>query len=179
MLFRSFLFVAEGMTKILDKLVFIDELKALKICWSAPSISHLLFADDSLLFFQANPQQARVVKDAINLYERCTGQLVSAGKCSVLFSSIFSKTNQEAIKSLLGVERSTFEEKYLGFPTPEGRMKKEKFQPTKEIFAKKLSTWNENHMSMAAKETLIKSVAQVLTNYIMIIFKLPAGFHDD
>ena len=58
-------------------------------------------------------------------------------------------------------------------------MKKEKFQPSKEVFEKKLSVWNENHMSMAAKETLIKSVAQSLTNYIMSIFKLPTGFQDD
>jgi hypothetical protein len=34
-------------------------------------------------------------------------------------------------------------------------------------------------MSMVAKETLIKSVAQALTNYIMSIFKLPAGFDED
>jgi hypothetical protein len=49
-----FLFVAEGMTKILDRAVYRQELKDLKICRSAPSVSHLLFADDSLLFFQAN-----------------------------------------------------------------------------------------------------------------------------
>jgi hypothetical protein len=58
-------------------------------------------------------------------------------------------------------------------------MKKDKFQPTNEFFGKKLSMWNEKHMSMAAKGTLIKSVAQALINYIMSIFKLPAGFHDD
>jgi hypothetical protein len=34
-------------------------------------------------------------------------------------------------------------------------------------------------MSMAAKEELIKSVAQALTIYMMGIFKLPASFHDD
>jgi hypothetical protein len=34
-------------------------------------------------------------------------------------------------------------------------------------------------MSMAAKEALIKSVGQSLINYIMSIFKLPAGFHED
>jgi hypothetical protein len=105
--------------------------------------------------------------------------MISEGKCSILFSSICSVINQTQIKNILSIQHSTFDEKYLGFPTPEGRMKKEKFQPTKEIFVKKLSVWNENHMSMAAKETLIKSVAQSLTNYIMSIFKLPAGFHDD
>jgi hypothetical protein len=34
-------------------------------------------------------------------------------------------------------------------------------------------------MLMAAKETLVKSVAQALSIYAMGIFKLPASFHDD
>jgi hypothetical protein len=86
---------------------------------------------------------------------------------------------QEEIKSILGITQSTFDEKYLGLPTPEGRMKAEKFQPTKDRFAKRLSYINEKLMSMAGKEVLIKSVAQALPIYIMGIFKLPAGFHDD
>jgi hypothetical protein len=34
-------------------------------------------------------------------------------------------------------------------------------------------------MSMGAKDELIKSVAQAIHNYVMSVFKLPAGFHED
>jgi hypothetical protein len=171
--------VAEGMSKILERAFYVDELQSLKICRTAPGISHLLFADDSLLFFQANPQQAGIIKKALNLYERCTGQSLSIGKCSILFSSFTPKVRQTEIKNMLGVQHSTFEEKYLGFPTPEGRMKAEKFQLVKEKFTKRLGGWNENHMAMGAKENLIKSMAQALATYIMSIFILPVGFHED
>jgi hypothetical protein len=40
-------------------------------------------------------------------------------------------------------------------------MKDDKFQPTKERLRKKCSDWSEKYMSGAAKEALIKSVAQV------------------
>jgi hypothetical protein len=72
------------------------------------------------------------------------------------------------------VEHSSFEEKYLGLPTPEGRMKASRFQPTKERFIKRLTDWSEKYMSMGAKDELIKSVAQALTTYVMGVFKMPA-----
>jgi hypothetical protein len=41
-------------------------------------------------------------------------------------------------------------------------MKHDKFQPTKERMQKKCSDWSEKYMSGAAKETLVKSVAQAI-----------------
>jgi hypothetical protein len=77
------------------------------------------------------------------------------------------------------VEHSSFKVKYLGLPTPEGRMKASRFQPIKERYRKRLSDYYEKYMSMAAKETLIKSVAQALSIYVMGVFKLLASFHED
>jgi hypothetical protein len=67
----------------------------------------------------------------------------------------------------------------MGLPTPEGRMKKGKFQPSKEKLSKKCTNWAEKFMSMAAKDVLIKSIVQAIPIYIMSMFKLPVGFHED
>ena len=83
---------------------------------------------------------------------------------------------QESIKDTLGVVASSFESKYLGLPTPEGRMKGEKFQPIMERFVKRCSDWNERNMSHAAKEVHVKSVAQALPTYPMGIFKMNKSF---
>ncbi|KAM0917202.1 hypothetical protein ACQ4PT_009638 [Festuca glaucescens] len=83
---------------------------------------------------------------------------------------------QVEIKGILCVSTSTFEEKYLGFPTPEGRMKDGSFQPIMARFGKRLTNRDERLMSNAAKDTLIKSVAQALPSHIMSIFKLSIGF---
>jgi hypothetical protein len=58
-------------------------------------------------------------------------------------------------------------------------MKASRFQPIKERFRKKLTDWFEKLMSMAAKEALIKSVAQALSIFAMGVFKMPVGFHED
>jgi hypothetical protein len=59
------------------------------------------------------------------------------------------------------------EEKYLGLPTPQGRMSENNFKSTKERLAKRLSTYAERHMSSGAKEVLIKSVAHAIPTYVM------------
>jgi hypothetical protein len=115
----------------------------------------------------------RVVKEDILEFEKGSGQLLSANKCSLLFSENCPETkHQVEVKQILEVSRDSFEDKYLGYPTPEGRMNKGKFQPSKDRLSKKLNNWVEKLMSMGAKEELIKSVAQAIPIHVMGIFKL-------
>jgi hypothetical protein len=68
---------------------------------------------------------------------------------------------------ILQVPTMASEEKYLGSPTPQGRMSGNNFKSTKERLAKRLSTYAERHMSSGAKEVLIKSVAHAIPTYVM------------
>jgi hypothetical protein len=49
-------------------------------------------------------------------------------------------------------------------------MKGNRFQPLKERMGKRLKDYTEKNISPAAKEVLIKSVAQALPTYIMSVF---------
>jgi hypothetical protein len=49
-----FLLVADGLSTLLQSEVEAKTIDPIRICRRAPSISHLLFADDSLLFFKAH-----------------------------------------------------------------------------------------------------------------------------
>jgi hypothetical protein len=174
-----FLFVADGLSNLIKQHVESGGLHELKICRRAPGISHLLFADDCLMFFEGTTQQATVVKSILDQYERGTGQLVSLGKCSILYGNRCQDNVQAEIQDILRYETVAFEEKYLGLPVPEGRMKKGKFQPLKSKFIKRASDWVEKYMTGAAKEILVKAVLQSLPTYAMGIFRFPAGLVDD
>ena len=104
--------------------------------------------------------------------------MLSESKCSLLFSELCPEGIREEIKKTLGVVSASFENKYLGLPTPEGRMKDENFQPILDKFGKRCNNWNERFMSFAAKEVNVKSVAQALPTYPMGVFKMPIGFCD-
>jgi hypothetical protein len=88
-----------------------------------------LFADDSLLFFEANKEQATIVKGILQKYESYTGQLLSPSKCSILLGNNVREEDGKDTLSILQIEKAEFEEKYLGLPVPEGRLKNGQFQP--------------------------------------------------
>jgi hypothetical protein len=174
-----FLFVADGLSALLQREVQNQNIEPVKICRNAPGISHLLFADDTLLFFKAQQDQAQRVKEVLESYAKSTGQLINPSKCSIMFGASCAEETRAEIKSILEVVQESFEVKYLGLPTPEGRMDKGKFESLQAKLAKSLVEWDDNHKSQAAKEILIKAVAQALTTYVMGIFKLPYGLCDE
>jgi len=98
-----------------------------------------LFADDSLLFFKADAEQASCIKNIMQLYCRCNDQLINPQKYSVLFGTLFSSEAKNSVRGVLQIEKEAFDEKYLGLPTTEGKMNKDKFQPVKERFGKRLA----------------------------------------
>jgi hypothetical protein len=63
-----FLFVADGLCKLISKKVESQSLQELRICRGAPGISHLLFADDTLRFFKASVEQANTVREILDFY---------------------------------------------------------------------------------------------------------------
>ncbi|KAM0848957.1 hypothetical protein ACQ4PT_054041 [Festuca glaucescens] len=174
-----FFFVADGLSHLLQREVSLNGVEPIRNCRRAPGVSHLLFADDSLLFFKAQKEHAIKVKEVLDIYATSTGQLINPGKCSILFGESCPTMHRVEIKEALQETQETFETRYLGLPTPEGRMTKGKFQSLQAKLAKYLVEWDDNqHMSQAAKEILIKEIAQALPVYVIGVFKLPAGLCD-
>ncbi|XP_010696345.1 uncharacterized protein LOC104908875 [Beta vulgaris subsp. vulgaris] len=142
-------------------------------------VSHLFFADDSILFAKASVQECSVVADIIYKYERASGQKVNLSKTEVVFSRNVESDRRNAIVNVLGVKEVDRQEKYLGLPTVIGRSKKVTFACIKERIWKKLQGWKEKLLSRPGKEILIKSVAQAIPTYMMSVFCLPSGLLDE
>lgn len=68
-----FILCAEGLSALLKFYEQRQWLHGVKVCRQAPTISHMLFADDSYLYCKANTEEAGRVMDLLRLFERASG----------------------------------------------------------------------------------------------------------
>lgn len=64
-----FMFVAEGFSHIFKT----SAISGMKASCHGPSISHLLYVDDSILFSQASMEQAGNIKTTLDVYSGASG----------------------------------------------------------------------------------------------------------
>ena len=111
---------------------------------NAPSISHLLFADDSYLFFKSSlaeaEAEAEVVRDILSRFEHVSGQAVNYGKYEVMFNSNIRIDKQNEIIGMLGIDVTDGNSYYLGLPSVLGRSKRVIFGFLKDRLHKWLSS---------------------------------------
>jgi hypothetical protein len=82
-----------------------------------------------------------------------------------------SEETKSGINEILNIQKDAFEEKYLGLPTPEGRMNKGKFDSLQAELSKRILQWND--LSQGSKEIMIKAVGQALPTYVIGFLSCP------
>lgn len=145
----------------------------LKVAWSAPQVSHLLFADDSLLFTRENASEGQKILQVLATYQQASGQMVNLDKSEVSFSQNVPIEERNMICGMMGVTAVESHTWYLRFPVPFGRSKKAIFGFVIDHVRKKIMGWKQMFLSRAGKETLMKAVARAIPNYIMSCYKIP------
>ena len=163
----------KGLTSLLAYEEESGHLSGLKVCREAPSISNLLFADDSLILMKANQHNAEALKAALDLYCKASGQLVSVEKSSIFFSPNTKVEIRAQLCTTLNIMTEALTDKYLGLLVNVGMDKIDCFQFLIERIIKKISGWKEKLLSTGGKEILLKAVIQAIPTYAMSVFKIP------
>ncbi|KAL5570777.1 hypothetical protein UlMin_020374 [Ulmus minor] len=169
-----FLLCGEGLSSLLHLYEQKGDIQGLRCGLRGPTISHLLFADDSLFFLEARLSTCANLKEILKLYETASGQVVNLSKSAMCFGPNLSEPDATQMAALLGVPKVRCHEKYLGLPCFSGRNKQGLFSSIRDRVRNKLCGWKSKLLSVSGREILSKSVIQAIPTYAMNLFKLPS-----
>ena len=129
----SFLFMlrTEGLHGLISQATSQGELLGYSLCKNGPKLTHLLFANDSLLFCRATPQECEKVLEILDTYSQGSGQHINKSKTTIFFNRSTTLKRKQYIKDALGVPKIRRYEKCLGLPFLIGRRRKQALNSSK------------------------------------------------
>ena len=174
-----FLMCVEGLSTLVRKAGETRVLKGIKSSQNGVWVSHILFADDSLLFCQATMEENQKLLQLLAQYEVASSQATNRQNISLFFSKNTKPEVKEQIKQIFWGRVMTECERYLGLSMATGKSKVNTFKDLQEKITKRVMGWKEKTISKVGREVLIKMVAQVIPTYSMSLFKLPNSICDN
>lgn len=111
-----FVLCAHGLSAAILRFKRRQLITAIRTAPTCPLITHLFFADDSLLFFRATLKNCEGVRNCLKLNEKSLGQLINYEKSGLSFSPSTSEDMMDAIKTMIYVPIVQKREIYLGLP---------------------------------------------------------------
>lgn len=162
----------EGFHYLIQEVVRGGALVGTKVARHCPSISHLFFVDDSILFWEATALGCHAIEEILRNYEDASGQMVNRDKSSLFFSPNTPNVVKEGIAGFLHIRCENRGGKYLGMPSIIGKTKTEVFKYVYDRVTKRLQNWRDSVLNLAGKEVLLRSVALTMPNYVMQCFLL-------
>ncbi|CAN1306590.1 Putative ribonuclease H protein At1g65750 [Linum perenne] len=168
-----FIILTNSLSFLLDKGLRDGNLVGLQLNRRCPTLTHVLFADDTIIFGEASAKEAINIRTTMEKYANLTGQTLNNEKSSIMFSRHTPQPLKEIVKGYLGLQTSLPFGKYLGVPSEWGRSKKEVFHYLIERMENLGQSWKSLSLSHGGKETLLKAVYQSIPTYVMSCFLLP------
>ncbi|KAK4382283.1 hypothetical protein Sango_2886600 [Sesamum angolense] len=151
----------ESLSGLLRKAKSMGSIWGIAVSRSAPLVSHLLFANDTLIFCQSTSEALSCIRGILVAFKKASGLKINSHKSVIVFSRNVEDVRRTELANILGVFVVPKHEKYFGLPTVVGCLKKELFEGIKDCIWGKLYCWLTKKLSRARRVFLLKSVLQI------------------
>ena len=137
------------------------------------AVSHLLFADDTLIFCEADLDQILILCMILIWFEAVLGLKINLGKSELVLVGVVH--NVDLFLVVLGCKQGSLPMKYLGLPLGAKFKDKTIWNPILEKMERRLARWKRLYFSKGGRVTLIKSTLSNLPTYFLSLFSIPAS----
>ena len=139
-------------------------------------ISHLLFANDNILFCDASREQLLSIRLDLSCFQAFTRLKVNVGKSEIV--PVGDVGSIGALANILHCRVGSLPMKYLGMPLGTPYKIASIWNPILEKMEKKLSGWKPLYLSKGGRLTLLKSNLSSLPTYYLFLFTIPVAMAD-
>ncbi|KAK9282955.1 hypothetical protein L1049_011180 [Liquidambar formosana] len=136
--------------------------------------THILFADDILIFCKRTRHNFSNLLQFLEMYKEASGQQISEEKSAIFFSQGCS-CRKDAILSSMGFKEGKLPFTYLGVPLFKGWPRRIYLQHIADCVKAKLTVWKESLLSMAGQVQLVTSVIHSMLLHSFSIYLWPSS----
>ncbi|KAK9078070.1 hypothetical protein SSX86_002127 [Deinandra increscens subsp. villosa] len=141
-------------------------------------ITNLCFADDLLVFMNADTDSVKVIKTALKEFNESSGLLPNMNKSTMYFGNVPPGVKAQ-IMELLPFKVGSLPVRYLGLPLLAKRLYSKDCASLIDKVKKRVNDWKNKSLSFAGRLQLIKSVLSSMQVYWASVFLLPVAIIED
>ncbi|XP_017613545.1 uncharacterized protein LOC108458650 [Gossypium arboreum] len=149
--------------------------KPIRLSRSGPSISHLFFTDDLVIFSKVDQEHCRLIKEILGRFYDFSGHKINAGKINIFFAKGVDVTVADSISTFFSFQKVQSLGLYLGILLFHQRVTNSTMHFVVEKVRRKLQNWDAKRLSIAGRIILAQSVLMTIPSYFMQSMMIPRG----
>ncbi|XP_071921800.1 uncharacterized protein [Coffea arabica] len=169
-----FIIGAEVLSRGLNNLAMQSGFVGFKVPYACPTITHLAFADNVLIFANGSSYSLKVIMQVLEAYQRCSGQLINVLKTCYLVHPSLPPARRRVIERITKFSWQPFPIRYLGCPLYFGRCKSSYFGEACQSILGRIISWKSRMLSFGGKIVLIKHVLASMPVHLMSAAVIPS-----
>lgn len=134
--------------------------------------SHVLYADDIMVFCKGTRKNLKSLMDLFNSYVDVSGQCLSLQKCKS-YAGAMSPNRIRGLSNLLGFYVDHLPFTYLGVPIFKGKLRTSHLQSIADRIKSKLDSWKGSMLSFVGRVQLAKSIIHGMLVYNFHVYAWP------